>query len=87
MKYSIYDKKKEHWEFEWQRKNWAPLFSKPENRAKVWQYWNSNRFLDRILNLINIDDATTILDVGCGISTVLHFLPGKLYGIDPLGEI
>lgn len=27
-----------------------------------------------------------IIDVGCGISSVLHFIPGERYGIDPLAE-
>jgi ubiquinone/menaquinone biosynthesis C-methylase UbiE len=36
--------------------------------------------------LTALNERSCILDLGCGISTVLHFLPGERWGIDPLGD-
>jgi SAM-dependent methyltransferase len=75
---------KEEWEFVWQRDRWAPLFRTESVRATVHQYWREYRHLDEIVSAAEITSASTILDVGCGISTVLHYLPGQRYGLDPL---
>ncbi len=72
------------WEFSWQRDNWSPLYSKAEVKVKVYEYWIKYRFLDEIRKHVVFDQNTVILDVGCGISTVLHYLPGHRFGIDPL---
>ncbi len=37
-------------------------------------------------NTLAIGPSSRVLDVGCGISTVLHFVEGERYGIDPLAE-
>ncbi|HLI35594.1 MAG TPA: class I SAM-dependent methyltransferase [Terriglobia bacterium] len=79
-------KQKEDWEFEWQERQWSSLFSQPENQRKVEEYWIRYRHLDDIRRLVPMDQNSTILDVGCGLSTVLHYLPGHRYGIDPLAE-
>src|SRR5205814_9711167 len=42
--------------------------------------------LDDIKDLAAIDDDSEILDVGCGLSSVLHFVPGRRTGADPLGD-
>jgi len=79
-------KQKEEWEFEWQRKEWCDLYRDPENQKKVLEYWVKYRYLNEIRKRVEIDDKLFILDVGCGISTVLHYLPGHRYGIDPLAN-
>ena len=77
---------KEDWEFQWQCHEWCELFSQPETKAKVLEYWNNFRYLREIRKHIPFDETTITLDVGCGISTVLHYLTGKRYGIDPLAD-
>lgn len=79
-------RQKEDWEFEFQNKQWCALFSQPENRKKVEEYWIKYRHLDDIRKLVPVSDDSFILDVGCGLSTVLHYLPGHRYGVDPLGS-
>jgi ubiquinone/menaquinone biosynthesis C-methylase UbiE len=61
---------------------WAREFK--SNKDKVLEYWRRFRYLDDIIRICKIKSDTKILDVGCGISTVLHFVEGKRYGIDPL---
>jgi len=63
---------------------WAPIFV--QNKAKVIEYWKRYRCYDDIMQRVPMTDQTTVLDVGCGVSTILHFLPGKRYGIDPLAD-
>jgi len=60
---------------------WARQFRR--ERAKALEYWRRYRYFDEILMLIQ-PGQKRILDVGCGISTVLHFLDGERVGIDPL---
>ena len=79
-------KRKEDWEFRWQSAKWAELFREPAHQAKCLEYWVRHRHLDDIRALVPMGPETSILDVGCGISTVLHFLPGKRFGVDPLGD-
>jgi SAM-dependent methyltransferase len=61
---------------------WAKEFA--HNKSKVLEYWTKYRYLDEIIAACGITDDTRILDVGCGISTVLHYLPGDKFGVDPL---
>ena len=77
---------KEDWEFEWQSSRWNYLFSRPETKEKVLEYWIKYRYLREIKSIIAVNENSHILDVGCGISTVLHYLPGHRYGIDPLAD-
>lgn len=56
------------------------------NKSKVLEYWAKYRYLDEINAICKIRDNTKVLDVGCGISTVLHFIDGERYGIDPLAD-
>ena len=63
---------------------WAKEFK--SNKNKVFEFWEEYRFLKEINKIIDIRESTRILDVGCGISTVLHFLKGQRCGIDPLAE-
>ena len=79
-------REKGDWEFEWQKTHWAPLFAETEVQARVLDYWRTHRFLDKILASVEPGRNSTILDVGCGISTVLHFLPGMRIGLDPLAH-
>lgn len=77
---------KEDWEFQWQVDNWVGLFQKPEIYDKCREYWNTHRHLQDIAAIVPLNDESRILDVGCGISTVLCFLPGRRVGIDPLAD-
>ena len=76
---------KQAWELEWQRE-WVRLFSQPGVKQKVNAYWREFRHLDEVLQLVGADSNSKVLDVGCGISTVLHFLEGERTGIDPLAD-
>jgi SAM-dependent methyltransferase len=77
---------KEDWEFDWQRDNWCALYRDAANHGKVLEYWIRYRFLNEIRQRVAIEDDSVVLDVGCGISTVLHYLPGRRFGIDPLAD-
>jgi SAM-dependent methyltransferase len=79
-------RRKENWEFRWQAAKWAAIFRRPESQAKCHEYWVRFRHLDEIRTLVPMGADTSILDVGCGISTVLHFLPGRRCGVDPLAD-
>ncbi len=57
-----------------------------DNKSIVLEYWGKYRYLDEINAICKIKDNTKVLDVGCGISTVLHFVGGERYGIDPLAD-
>ena len=63
---------------------WANEFK--NNKDKVKKYWIKFRFLDEIIKTCDINSSKKILDVGCGISTVLHFINGIKIGIDPLAQ-
>lgn len=63
---------------------WAKEFK--THIPAVLEYWKTYRHLDEIKAICNVTDETKVLDVGCGISTVLHFLCGERYGIDPLAD-
>ena len=70
-------------EIYFQRK-WSKEFAL--NKDKVFEYWERYRCLDEIKRVCELTEDKTILDIGCGISTVLHFIDGKRYGIDPLAN-
>jgi SAM-dependent methyltransferase len=55
-----------------------------DHQSELLEYWRKYRYLDDIIVMCKINANTRVLDVGCGISTVLHFLEGERYGIDPL---
>lgn len=74
------------WEFRWQQAQWARLYADPESKKRVHEYWRKHRSLDDIREIVALGADTKILDVGCGLSTVLEFLSGKRYGIDPLAD-
>lgn len=61
---------------------WVDIFK--NNKWRVGKYWRNELYLDKIIDTCNINSSTKTLDVGCGIGTVLHFIKGKRYGIDPL---
>lgn len=63
---------------------WAKEFE--ANKPKVLEYWMEYRSLDEIKKICMFTDQTRVLDVGCGISSVLHFVDGERYGIDPLAD-
>jgi SAM-dependent methyltransferase len=57
-----------------------------DNKSKILEYWQKYLYLDEIKTICQIKDNTKVLDVGCGITTVLHFINGERYGIDPLAD-
>jgi ubiquinone/menaquinone biosynthesis C-methylase UbiE len=67
------------------QKGWAKEFA--GSRDRVLEYNRKYRHLDEITTLCGITDDSTVLDVGCGISTILHYVKGRRYGIDPLAEL
>src|SRR5690348_16430179 len=77
---------KSNWEFEWQQMQWLELWKTPEVQAKCLEYWQQFRHLNDIRALVPLSEETRILDVGCGLSSVLHYLPGHRTGVDPLGK-
>ena len=74
---------KEELELSYQRL-WAKEFAL--NQTKAREYWDRQRNLDVVERTCGINDETRVLDVGCGIGSVLHFVKGKRKGIDPLAE-
>lgn len=64
---------------------WASHFSDPEIRRACGEYWTRFRCMDAIKTLVPLA-GSSVLDVGCGISSVLHWLPeaGERVGVDPL---
>lgn len=77
---------KEDWEFWWQQTQWLKLWQKSKTQEACKEYWQKFRHLDDIIGIVAPTASTRILDVGCGISSVLHFLPGVRVGVDPLGD-
>jgi len=65
---------------------WAKQFKTQNIKALITNYWAKHRHLKAILKLTKPTKNTKILDIGCGISTVLYCFSGKLYGIDPLAD-
>lgn len=63
---------------------WAEEFK--QSKDQVLEYWKNYRCLDNIITLCKITGNTRVLDVGCGISTVLHYINGRRFGIDPLAD-
>jgi len=74
--------KKQLKELEFQKK-WAKIF--PQNKSKIRQYWKKFRCLDKIVKECEISSVSKIMDIGCGLSSVLHFIPGmEKVALDPL---
>ncbi|MCX7830406.1 MAG: class I SAM-dependent methyltransferase [Acidobacteria bacterium] len=67
---------------------WAKAYNyKSEKLANdLTILWKENRCLDDILRICCINEESTVLDVGCGIATVLHIIKGRRFGVDPLAE-
>lgn len=63
---------------------WAREFA--QNRECVGEYWERFRDLQQLKRICNNNPDSCVLDVGCGISSVLHYLEGRRYGIDPLAR-
>lgn len=81
LKYFIYSKYSMELAFQ---KEWLNEFI--QNKDKVLAYWKKYRYLDYIIKICNITKDSKVLDVGCGISSVLHFVDGKRYGVDSLAD-
>ena len=66
------------------QKEWVDEFK--QNKHKVLEYWRKHRYLDDVNKICKITKDSTVLDVGCGLSSVLHFVEGKRFGIDSLAD-
>jgi len=66
------------------QKEWVKEFK--QNKHKVLEYWKKHRYLDDVNKICKITKDSTVLDVGCGLSSVLHFVEGKRFGIDSLAD-
>jgi SAM-dependent methyltransferase len=75
------DKYAEELEFQM---DWADEFVR--TMPQTLEYWQKYRYLEEIRAICKFTETTRVLDVGCGISTVLHFVQGERHGIDPLAE-
>jgi ubiquinone/menaquinone biosynthesis C-methylase UbiE len=64
---------------------WVETFVSDKN--KVLEYWNKFRRFDMIKETCSFNQNTKVLDVGCGISTILHFVDGYRFGLDSLAEV
>ncbi len=67
------------------QKQWHE-FSWEDILVKLKDYWYSYRYLDEIEKYVEFNETKRILDVGCGITSVLNIIQGDKYGIDPLIE-
>lgn len=76
---------KAEWELSWQSGVWLEHWRKPQVQAEVEQYWMRHRHLAEISKLVSQEKRSKALDVGCGISSVLHFTGGGI-GVDPLAH-
>lgn len=67
---------------------WAKAYNGKSEELKeaLTNLWKNYRCLDEIKEICCFSDDKKVLDVGCGIATVLHILKGEKYGIDPLGN-
>lgn len=79
----FFAKRKHTAELNFQRE-WAKEFQ--DHQQRVREYWSRYRYLEDINSICGFEETTRVLDVGCGISSVLHYIPGDRYGIDPLAE-
>jgi len=70
-------------ELNFQRK-WVREFQNHQDQVR--EYWHRYRHLEEIDSICGFEESTKVLDVGCGISSVLHFILGDRYGVDPLAD-
>ncbi|KKQ94691.1 MAG: hypothetical protein A3E68_02020 [Candidatus Levybacteria bacterium RIFCSPHIGHO2_12_FULL_39_39] len=63
---------------------WAEDFK--DNKQKVLDFWKKYYDFNKIKRLCQLKKESRVLDIGCGISTILHYVEGKKYGIDPLAD-
>jgi len=66
------------------QKNWVSIFL--NNPEATWDYWVQCLCLPQIRRLCGIKETTKVLSVGCSPSTVLQFIEGNKYAVDPLAD-
>lgn len=81
---------KYHYELDYQ-KRWAKTFlNSKDNWKKLRDLWTEFYCLNEIIRTCYPYEFTArhsmALDVGCGVSSILHFVPGRKFGIDPLAD-
>ncbi len=57
-----------------------------QEKYKLLEYWEKYRYLADIQAICKIGDDSKVLDIGCGICTILHYVKGDRFGIDPLAD-
>lgn len=56
------------------------------NPQKLLEYWEKFRYLNEIKKIVTFKDSV-VLDVGCGITTLLNHIEAKQkFGVDPLAD-
>lgn len=71
-------------ELDFQRE-WVKAFD--ANLAKVRGYWFNHRFLAELLDVCCIRASDRVLDVGCGLASVLNFVGDcQKFAVDPLAD-
>lgn len=66
--------------------NWSKDSNVSSNIEKVHTLWKKHRFLDEIIEMCGLTEKSKALDVGCGLSSVLHFVEGERFAVDPLAD-
>jgi SAM-dependent methyltransferase len=66
------------------QKSWIDIFS--ANPKRVQDYWINHLYLSEIVEMCRISESTKILGVGCSPSTVLQFIDGDKFAVDPLAD-
>ena len=62
---------------QWKEFSWEDILN------KLKDYWHIYRYMDEIEKYVEFENRK-ILDVGCGVISVLNIIPGERYRIDPL---
>lgn len=81
-------------ELSYQRQFASELARTPEWETRLLTYWQRYRMLDRLLEEVQFSPEQRVLDVGCGLTSVLRCLPEpptaertpSRVGVDPLAD-
>lgn len=73
-------------ELAYQRAFAQALQQNPHWEEGLSTYWHQHRCLEALRKLTPVDESSRVLDVGCGLTSVLRLLPGERVGLDPLAD-
>lgn len=66
------------------QKEWAKEFS--QDQRLILKYWKKYLYFNKLNEMCKFDNHKKFLDIGCGISTVLHCISSNSFGLDPLAD-